>query len=218
MSRLSLSTKKLLALYSVVVKFFFNIFFGGAEPAFAAADKIHKLHQLRQIRVVVRKQIQGFGAGHLTAPNEAEGLFKSGDRLAGSPGAAQSHKIGAMHKRTAARCQHPRGKILRNARHAAHESVGTDMAELVHCGKAADDRKVVHAYMPAESGSVGHDDVIAELAVMGDVRVGHAQVAAADTGNAASAFRAPVERGEFTDTVIVAELQEWIWLPTPILV
>lgn len=42
---------------------------------------------------------------------------------------------------------------------------------------------------------------------MGDVRVGHAQVAAADTGNAASAFRAPVERGEFTDTVIVAELQ-----------
>ena len=142
-----------------------------------------------------------------------------------------------MHKRTAARCQHPRGKILCNARHAAHESVGTDMAELVHCGKAADDRKVVHAYMPAESGSVGHDDVIAELAVMGDVRVGHAQVAAADTGNAASAFRAPVERGEFTDTVIVAELQprhfaleleilrfaatsawEWIWLPTPILV
>ena len=81
------------------------------------------------------------------------------------------------------------------------------MAELVHCGKAADNRKVVHAYMPAESGSVGHDDVIAELAVMGDVRVGHAQVAAADTGNAASAFRAPVERGEFTDTVIVAELQ-----------
>ena len=207
MSCLSLSTKKFLALYCVAVKFFFNIFFGGAEAPFAAADKVHKFHKLRNVHVVFRKQIQGFGAGHLTAPNQAESLFEGGNGLAGSSGAAQPHEVGAMHERTAARRQHPRGEILRNPRHAADESVGADMPELVHCGKAADDRKIVHTHMPAEGGPVGHDDVVAELAVMGDVRVGHTQVAAADAGQAAPAFRAPVERGEFTDAVIVAEFQ-----------
>ena len=114
-SRLSLSTKKLLALYSVVVKFFFNIFFGGTEPAFAAADKIHKLHHLRQICVVVRKQIQASERGISLRQMRRKACLKAEIVSREAPARRSPTRLGPCTSARLPAASIHGGKILRNA-------------------------------------------------------------------------------------------------------
>ena len=187
---------------------FFHIFFCRAQTAFAAAHKGDEGHHpAAGRRIPFFQQIKGLGVRHFAAPDKAEGVLEGGDHVATRFGAPQAHEIGAMHQCPASGGQHPRRKVLRHAGHAAHKGVRTDAAELMHCGQAADDGVVVHAHVAAERRPVRHDDVAAELTVMGDVGIGHAQVAAAEARYAAASLRAPVEGGEFPDAVAVSEFK-----------
>ena len=77
----------------------------------------------------------------------------------------------------------------------------------MHGGKAADDGPVLHKTMSRKRGVIGHDDVVSDRAVMRHMHIGHEQVAVTDAGDAAAAFRSPVQGGKFADAVAAADDQ-----------
>ena len=68
--------------------------------------------------------------------------------------------------------------------------MGADVAELVNLRETAEDRPVTDGHVPGQAGVVAHDDVIAEVAIVGDVHVGHDPVVIADA-RAAATFASP---------------------------
>ncbi|MNR10881.1 hypothetical protein D3C85_1271540 [compost metagenome] len=81
------------------------------------------------------------------------------------------------------------------------------MAELVHAGKAAQDHPVTDVHVAGQRRVVGEDGVVADLAVVRQMDIGHDPVVVADAGHAAILRGADVEGAEFADGVVVADFQ-----------
>ena len=64
-----------------------------------------------------------------------------------------------------------RRDVLHDLRDASGDAVGADAAKLVNRGEARNDGVVIDHDMAGEGSVVGEDDVVADLAVVGDVRV-----------------------------------------------
>lgn len=88
-----------------------------------------------------------------------------------------------------------------------NEAVLADTAELVYDGKTAEPNVIAYLYVAAEIGDIGHDDVIADTAIVRDMRVGHNAVMVADHGNSAALLGASVNRAEFVKDVVVSDLE-----------
>ena len=73
--------------------------------------------------------------------------------------------------------------------------------------KRADPGVVLNHDVPGELRSVGKDDVIADDAVVADMRVGHDQVVAADARRAAALDRAAVYGAKLAKLVGIAHLE-----------
>src|SRR5206468_12204837 len=67
---------------------------------------------------------------------------------------------------------------------ASDEGVGTNANEMVHRTKRAHRGPFFHDYVASQSCGVRQDDVVADYAVMGNVRVGHDERVIADAGQA----------------------------------
>ena len=105
-----------------------------------------------------------------------------------------------------ARDGHKRGDVLEN--HASHrrKAVRPDCAELMHHGEGAEGDAVADLDVAGEGGSVRHDIVGTDPAVVGEVHVGHDPVPISHPGRAARPG-SPVEGAELTNDVAVADLQ-----------
>ena len=82
--------------------------------------------------------------------------------------------------------------------------MAADMAELVHEGATTDDGKVIDYDLSGQLGRIGHDDVIAQLAVVCDVAVRHDEVVVSDDGFAFTEGSA-VDGNELTDVAVVPD-------------
>ena len=71
--------------------------------------------------------------------------------------------------------------------------------------EAADERVVLDRHVARELRAVDDDDVIGELAVVADVRVGHDEVVIADARDAAALRRADVDADELADPIVRAD-------------
>ena len=56
---------------------------------------------------------------------------------------------------------------------ATDESMRSDAAELMHAAERPDGRVIVDGHMTRERGGIGQNDVISQMAVVGDVSVRH---------------------------------------------
>src|SRR5262245_40554087 len=63
----------------------------------------------------------------------------------------------------------------------------------------------------ADRGGLGHDDVVADVAIMRDVAIAHDQAVIADRGDRPAAHGAAMQRCVFTNDVVVAD-DELGWL------
>ena len=61
--------------------------------------------------------------------------------------------------------------------------------------------------MAGERGVIGHDDVIADPAVMRDMRADHQQAVIADPGHHPAALGAGIDRDVFADRIIASDHQ-----------
>ena len=71
--------------------------------------------------------------------------------------------------------------------------------------------------MTTQGCAIGHDDFVAQLTIVGDMRVRHEQVVIADLRHALIVGRAAIHRDEFAKHVAVADF-EARWLALVLLV
>ena len=81
------------------------------------------------------------------------------------------------------------------------------MAELVDCGVATQNRTIAHMYMTGDGRIVGHDDVVTNHAVVGDMDIRHQQIVAANTGDALVLHGSAMQGTAFADDVVVTNHQ-----------
>src|SRR4029077_11304764 len=96
--------------------------------------------------------------------------------------------------------------VLRNEAAHAGEGMRADAHELVHQGGGAEDHPVFHDDVTGKLGAVGEDRLVADLAVVREVDVGHDPVFVADARDAGVLHRAAVDRHVLADGVVVADL------------
>src|SRR5258707_1256157 len=82
-----------------------------------------------------------------------------------------------------------------------------DSYKVVHRAERAHRGPLFHGNVASQGRGVGHDDVIANRAVMRDVGVGHDKNVVTEAGYAAAFRRASIDGYELTDHVVVAHLQ-----------
>ena len=85
-----------------------------------------------------------------------------------------------------------------------------DANKMVHRTKRAHGGPFFHNHVSAQSCGVRQNDVVADYAVMGNVRVGHDQGMAADAGHASAFGGAAIQSYKLAHGVVVAYFQnEW---------
>jgi hypothetical protein len=70
-------------------------------------------------------------------------------------------------------------------------------------------RVVFYGDVAGEGGAVDENIVVAELAVVADVRVRHDEIVAAEPRGAAAFYRAAIHRGKFAKGVVVADFDSY---------
>src|ERR1700691_814048 len=90
---------------------------------------------------------------------------------------------------------------------AADHGMAADAHELVHRAQAAEHGVILDADMAGQGRVVGHDDVIADDAVMRHMRADHEQTPVAHLGHHAAAAGAGVHGHLFADDVVAADNQ-----------
>ena len=68
-------------------------------------------------------------------------------------------------------------------------------------------------HMPGKGGNIGHNNMIADTTVMGDMAVGHNHIIIADNRFPIAVYRTPVDGNIFPNLVIVADDQLGWLLP-----
>src|SRR2546423_8846044 len=89
---------------------------------------------------------------------------------------------------------------------SADVSLAADAAKLMHAGISPDVCAVFDAHVPGQGRCVGHDDVVANQTIMGDVRLGHDEAVITNFGDPAAAFGAAMNRHKFADARTAANL------------
>ncbi len=101
---------------------------------------------------------------------------------------------------------HERRHVLHHLRAAADHRHLADAAELMHRRQPAHHGMVLHLHVAGQRGDVGHDDAIAERAIVRHVAVGQDGVVRADEGGLAVAGGA-VDGDVFAERVVVADFR-----------
>ena len=80
-------------------------------------------------------------------------------------------------------------------------------AKLMHRGKAPQNGIIAHMHMPRERSIIGENSVVANLAVMRDMTVGHNPIIVAYLGYANILGGAAIKRAKFSNDIPLANLQ-----------
>lgn len=141
------------------------------------------------------------------AVHDAVHLLDAGARAFIQPVSAQAHRIGsATFNRIPLKNHEGRG-IFCNAGHPGDERHGPEHAFLVNAGQSADDDFVFHVDMAGKRNAIGHEHLVAHMAIVGDVAARHKKATVANGRNPVIVFfarhRARANRHRLPDHVIV---------------
>ena len=87
---------------------------------------------------------------------------------------------------------------------APHKGVGADLIALLNGGNTADSRIFADAHVAAQLATIRDNDAFANIAVMGDMRVGHYKYMIGDMRAATPLYRATIQGTIFTNGTIFA--------------
>jgi hypothetical protein len=120
--------------------------------------------------------------------------------------ALEADNVQTRQVRTVAEHHAKRNDVLLDPRHAADKSVRADAHELMHGAQAAEYGVVTDADMTGQCGVVDQDDMIADTAIVGNVRADHEETVGADLCQHAAAFGARADRHILSDQRLGADL------------
>ena len=130
-----------------------------------------------------------------------EGVMQRGDRFARVTAAAHADLVEPIALCVITDSQGERQSVFDHYRIAADIGLASDTAELVYAGISADIRAIIDDHVAGQGRGVGHDYVIAEQAIMGDVRLGHQETIVASFRYSAAAGGAAMNSHEFADAI-----------------
>lgn len=178
------------------------------HAAFGGFDEADQVGDVGVVRVV-----GGFegadGVGEVAVFFEEEffvSRLDGADVFFGKAAALQAHEVDAAGGGRVAIHDHEGGHILHYFGTSANDRVGTKAAELVCGGEAGNDDVVLDDDMSGEADGIGKDDVIAELAIVGHVRITEQQVVGTDACRQIL-VGAAVNCGVFTKHIVVADFE-----------
>src|SRR3954466_19587 len=97
--------------------------------------------------------------------------------------------------------------VAGNRRPAPDKCMRTDTNKVVHRAQRADRRPIFDDDVATQCGSVGHDYMISDCAIVSNVRVSHDEVVAADAGESSALYGATIDGDEFANKVVVADFK-----------
>jgi len=119
--------------------------------------------------------------------------------------ALKSDDINAAWTGGMAFAKHKWGNVVNDTRQARHKSVAANSREMMHADSAAERGVVVDVHMASQKRGIGHNDVVAKLAVVGYVAGGHQEVVMPDPRNAVFLLASAIDRHPFADDVVRAD-------------
>src|SRR5690606_20155410 len=160
------------------------------------------------VRLLAGAQLGARFVERQAAPvDDLVGFAQAGDDRGAEAAPAQAFDVDAHRPARVARAQHVRRHVLHQRTVAARHAVSADLAELVYAGQAADDGPVAYMHVAAQLHRVGDDRVVANMAIVRNVHVGHDPVVIAQRGDAAILHGAGIEGSEFAHRIAVADHQ-----------
>ena len=129
------------------------------------------------------------------------------DLLSGEPAAAQSHAVDLSRSSRIAFHYHVWRHVVKYASQSTHEGVLPDRGEVVASIGAFYNDMILNVDVSSQKYVVGHDHMVAQLAVVRDMYADHNETVAADTGNAAALDAADMHSHALADDVVVTYQQ-----------
>ena len=102
--------------------------------------------------------------------------------------------------------QHVRRYIVQCATEPGQETIAAYGDKVMHCTTTRDGRIILHMNMTSKQSAVGDDNIVAELAIVGNVHVSHQEVVVADAGDPVFFDGAPIDGYTFAEGIPVAYL------------
>src|SRR5262249_17308474 len=136
-----------------------------------------------------------------------EGTFELADCVRAEAAPGKTDRVQAVEPGAVANGFGERERVLGHDGIAADKRVAADAAELVDAGGRADLPKILDDHVSAGRRAGAEDHAVADVAVVGDVRVRHDEVVVTDRGLASAAPRAAVDRDELPERVAPADRQ-----------
>src|SRR5436190_15211904 len=176
------------------------------DAALAAREEIEDLAHRRTRRDLRLELYARLLEPEAAAVERAVGALESRDGLGREAAAFQSLTVDAVRARHVARRSDEGRQVLRQVRSHAGERVCADVHELVHQRGRTEDRPVADDDVAGELAGVGENGLVADLAVVREVHVGHDPVLVAQPRDAGIERRAAVDGHVLADGVVVADL------------
>ena len=174
-----------------------------ADPTFAGADELEQVLNFGQWRQLLFDPGKRIGNGQAVAEENFVSLTERDLRVFGNRIAFHADFVDGARFGRISVGQHERRDVLDNFRAAADHGHFAHAAELVDRNHPADDSVVFDGHVTRKGADVGHNDVIAEAIVMGDVAVSQDVVIRANRCHFAVAGRA-VDGDTFAEGIVVA--------------
>ena len=125
-----------------------------------------------------------------------------------SPHADQINR--ANFRIVASASQHKRRNVCRNPAAATNKSQLADRGKVMDDAVSGNDRSVVDVNVPAEQHAVDKKRVVKDVAVVGNMRVGHQHVSAANARPVVFLFGASADGDSLTKEIVIADFDSSI--------
>src|SRR5437773_117320 len=177
------------------------------DAALRALEEIDEHLQLRRLHGLACNLAPRIGEGETGPVEGLVGAFDRGDLCRGEAAPLQPFAVDSERLRRITRRHDVRRQVLQQDRRDPGDRMRADRDELMGTGKPAQHGVVADLDMTGESRDIGEDRVVADLAVVRDMHVGHYPVVASDARDARVLRGAAAESAVLADGVAVADLE-----------
>src|SRR5215467_5249111 len=178
------------------------------RAADASLGAIQKGKHGHHIRLITEFRLcQSCCFGHTMAGSEKDvvGPFQHRHTIGGESMTPQSHGIQSIHARAVASGgTHERRKVLSQGTATADHRIGADTDVLVDAGQPTDYRMVANGDVSGQAGRIGHDQIVAQTAIVCHMAIGHEKVLVADRRHPAARLCPPIDGHVLPEHVVVS--------------
>jgi len=154
----------------------------------------------------VSKNLSNFGDSFVLSKYKPVSALDRSNRWLGNSRSPHADQINRANFRiVASASQHKRRNVCRNPAAATNKSQLADRGKVMDDAVSGNDRSVVDVNVPAEQHSVDKKRMVKDVAVVGNMRVGHQHVSVANARPVIFLFGASTDGDSLTKEIVIAD-------------